>query len=69
MPANIVVRLQDGMKYEHELPDYRGLASHPFAWEDAVEKFDRLVADRIDDALSGEIKEAVRALEASGSRI
>jgi 2-methylcitrate dehydratase len=63
MPAKIVVRLQDGTTYEHEVQDYPGLASHPFAWEDAVEKFDRLVADRIDDALSREIKEAVHALE------
>jgi 2-methylcitrate dehydratase len=63
MPAKIVVRLQDGTTYEHEVQDYPGLASHPFTWEDAVEKFDRLVADRIDDGLSREIKEAVRALE------
>ncbi|MDQ6852840.1 MAG: MmgE/PrpD family protein [Actinomycetota bacterium] len=63
MPAKIVVRLQDGTTYEHEVQDYPGLASHPIAWEDAVEKFDHLVADRIDDTLSREIKEAVRALE------
>ncbi|MCU1428236.1 MAG: 2-methylcitrate dehydratase, partial [Actinomycetia bacterium] len=62
MPAKIVVRLQDGTTYEHEVQDYPGLASHPIAWEDAVEKFDRLVADRIDDALSREIKDAVRGL-------
>jgi 2-methylcitrate dehydratase len=63
MLAKIVVRLQDGTTYENEVQDYPGLASHPFAWEDSVQKFDRLVADRIDDALSREIKEAVRALE------
>jgi len=63
MPAKTVVRLQDGTTYEHEVDDYPGLASHPFDWEDAVEKFDRLVADRIDNALAREIKEAVRALE------
>jgi 2-methylcitrate dehydratase len=63
MLAKITIRLQDGTTYEHEVQDYPGLASHPFAWDDAVEKFDRLVADRIDDALSREIKEAVRALE------
>jgi 2-methylcitrate dehydratase len=63
MLAKIAVRLQDGTTFEHEVHDYPGLASHPFTWEDAVEKFDRLVADRIDDALSREIKEAVRALE------
>jgi 2-methylcitrate dehydratase len=63
MPAKIVVRLQDGTTYEHEVQDYPGLASHPLAWEDAVEKFDCLVADRIDAALSREIEEAVRTLE------
>jgi 2-methylcitrate dehydratase len=63
MPAKMTIRLQDGTTYEHEVQDYPGLASHPFTWEDAVEKFDRLVADRIDDTLSREIKEAVRALE------
>jgi 2-methylcitrate dehydratase len=63
MPAKIVVRLQDGTTHEHEVQDYPGLASHPFTWEDAIEKFDRLVADRIDDAPAREIKEAVHALE------
>ncbi len=63
MPAKIIVRLQDGTTYEHEVQDYPGLASHPFSWEDAVEKFDCLVTGRIDAALSREIKEAVRALE------
>jgi hypothetical protein len=29
--------------------DYPGLASHPFTWEDSVQKFDRLAAGRIDD--------------------
>jgi 2-methylcitrate dehydratase len=63
MPAKITVRLQDGTTIEHEVQDYPGLASHPFSWEDEVEKFDRLVAGRVDAALSQEIKEAVRSLE------
>src|SRR6202167_4710838 len=40
MPAKIIVRLQDGRVIEHEVQDYPGLASHPFTWEDAVQKFD-----------------------------
>jgi 2-methylcitrate dehydratase len=48
---------------EHEVQDYPGLASRPFIWEDSVEKFDRLVAGRADDALSREIKDAVRSVE------
>ena len=45
---------------EHEVQDYPGLASHPFTWEDAVQKFDALVAGRVDKGLSGEIKDAAR---------
>jgi 2-methylcitrate dehydratase len=63
MPAKITVRLKDGKAIEHEVMDYPGLASHPFTWEDSVEKFDRLVAGRVDASLSGEIKDAVRSLE------
>ena len=63
MPAKITVRLQDGTTYEHEVQDYLGMPSHPFMWEDEVEKFDRLVAGRVDATLSQEIKEAVRTLE------
>jgi 2-methylcitrate dehydratase len=63
MPAKIMVRLQDGTVIEHEVQDYPGLASHPFTWENSVDKFDSLVAGRIDDGLSREIKDAVRALE------
>jgi 2-methylcitrate dehydratase len=63
MPAKITIRLQDGNVIEHEVRDYPGLASHPFTWDDSVEKFDRLVAGRVDEGLSGEIKDAVRSLE------
>jgi 2-methylcitrate dehydratase len=63
MPAKITVRLQDGKIIEHEVQDYPGLASRPFTWEESVEKFDRLVVRRVDEGLSGEIKDAVRSLE------
>jgi 2-methylcitrate dehydratase len=63
MPAKITIRLQDGNVIEHEVQDYPGLASHPFTWDDSVGKFDSLVAHRIDEGLSGEIKDAVRSLE------
>jgi 2-methylcitrate dehydratase len=63
MPAKIIVRLQDGRVIEHEVRDYPGLASHPFTWEDAVHKFDTLVAGRVDEGLSGEIKDAARTVE------
>jgi 2-methylcitrate dehydratase len=63
MPAKITVRLQDGKVIEHEVQDYPGLASDPFTWEDSVEKFDRLVAGRVDKGLSDEIKDAARSVE------
>ncbi|HEX4160377.1 MAG TPA: MmgE/PrpD family protein [Rhizomicrobium sp.] len=63
MPARIMVRLQDGTVIEHEVQDFPGLASRPFTWDDSVEKFDRLVAGRVDGSVSHEIKEAVRLLE------
>jgi 2-methylcitrate dehydratase len=63
MPAKIIVRLQDGKMIEHEVQDYPGLASHQFTWGDAVQKFDTLVAGRVDKGLSGEIKDAVHSVE------
>jgi 2-methylcitrate dehydratase len=63
MPAKIIVRLQDGKVIEHEVQDFPGLASRPFTWEESVEKFDRLVAGRVDEGLCREIKDAVRSLE------
>jgi 2-methylcitrate dehydratase len=63
MPAKVTVRLQNGTTFEHEVKDYPGLPSHPFTWEDSVEKFDQLVAGRIDAHLSQDIKDAVRSLE------
>jgi 2-methylcitrate dehydratase len=63
MPAKITIRLKDGKVMEYEVADYPGLASHPFTWEESVQKFDKLVSGRIDDRLSGQIKDAVRSLE------
>src|SRR5580693_3074671 len=63
MPARITVRLQDGKVIEHEVQDFPGLVSRPFTWEESVEKFDRLIAGRVDEGLCGEIKDAVRSLE------
>ena len=63
MPAKITVRLKDGTTLEHEVQDCPGMPSDPFTWKDAVEKFDQLVADRIDSDLANEIKDAVHSLE------
>jgi 2-methylcitrate dehydratase len=48
---------------EHEVKDYPGLASNPFTWDESVQKFDRLVAGRVDKGLSREIKDAVHSIE------
>jgi 2-methylcitrate dehydratase len=63
MPAKITIRLKDGNIIENEVQDYPGLASHPFTWEESVEKFDKLMYGRLDDALSQEIKDAVHEIE------
>ena len=63
MPARVIVRLRDGKVIEHEVQDFPRLASHPFTWEDSVEKFDRLVVGRADDGVCQQIKDAVRSLE------
>ena len=63
MPAKITIGLQDGTVIKHQVQDYPGLASHPFTWEESVEKFDTLAAGRVDAGLSREIKDAVLSLE------
>jgi 2-methylcitrate dehydratase len=63
MPAKITLRLKDGTTFEHEVHDYPGMPSRPFTWNDAVEKFDQLTADRIDSDLANGIKHAVMSIE------
>src|ERR1700683_4977540 len=63
MPAKIIVRLQEGRVIEHEVRDYPGLASHPFTWEDAVHKFDTLVAGGGGGGAFRHTKEAARTGE------
>jgi hypothetical protein len=44
----------------------KGLASHPFTWEDSVEKFDRLVAGRADEGLCQESRTAISRSSLAG---
>ena len=44
------------------------MPSHPFTWQDAVDKFNQLVDGRLDHSLSGEIKHAVQSLETIQTR-
>jgi 2-methylcitrate dehydratase len=39
------------------------MPSRPFTWNDVVEKFDQLTADRIENDLAKDIKDAVGSLE------
>ena len=61
MPAKITVRLKDGMVRTRTVQGFPGLPSHPFTWQDAVDKFDQLVDERLDHSLSDEIKHAVQS--------
>jgi len=63
MPAKIRIKLKDGKTIDHEVQEYPGLASHPFTWEESVDKFDQLVSSRLDQGLRGEIKDAVYSIE------
>jgi 2-methylcitrate dehydratase len=63
MPAKIRIKLKGGKTIDHEVQDYPGLASHPFTWEESVDKFDKLVSSRLDQGLRGEIKDAVYSIE------
>jgi 2-methylcitrate dehydratase len=66
MPAKITIRLKDGTTFSHEVQDFPGMPSHPFTWDEVTGKFDQLVADRIDNDLATQIKEAVRSIEHIG---
>ena len=63
MLSRVSVRLGDGTLYEHEVKDYAGFQTRPFTWEEVGAKFDKLAGDRIDAALSKDIKAAVASLE------
>src|ERR1700757_5223312 len=63
MPAKIRIKLKDGKTIDHEVQDYPGLASHPFTWEESVDKFGFLLSRRLGQGLRGEIKDAVYSIE------
>jgi hypothetical protein len=54
---------QDVDRLDHVVDGPAGVGPHPFTRDDAVGKFDQLVAARIDSDLANEIKDAVRSLE------
>ena len=62
-PSRVTIRLRSGMSYTHEVNDYPGFATRPFAWGQITGKLDNLAADRADEGLRKEIVAAVRSLE------
>jgi 2-methylcitrate dehydratase PrpD len=59
----VTVRLKSGTSFTHEISDFPGAPARPFTWKEIDAKFDKMVAARIDDGLSREIKAAVCSLE------
>jgi 2-methylcitrate dehydratase len=45
--SRVTVRLKDGAVRRHTVQGFPGLPSHPFTWQDAVDKFDHLVDGRL----------------------
>jgi 2-methylcitrate dehydratase len=63
MPCRIVIHLRDGRSLMKEKHDYEGFHTRPMAWATVDDKFERLSRDFTDDALRGEILDAVARLE------
>jgi 2-methylcitrate dehydratase len=57
------IRLVGGATLAAEKPDYEGFVTRPMGWERAREKFERLVAARIEPPLVTELAETVEALD------
>ncbi|MDM8214026.1 MmgE/PrpD family protein [Enterococcus hirae] len=61
--SRITITTTDGKSLTHEISSYPGMPSHPFTWEDAVDKFDRLTRDVLTPEQSAKIKMIVKDLE------
>lgn len=61
--ARIIIRTKDGQTFTHEVSNYPGMPSHPFTWDDATDKFDRLTQGNVSAALGGEIKDVVKNIK------
>jgi 2-methylcitrate dehydratase len=57
------LRLVGGATLAAEKSDYEGYITRPMSWERAREKFERLVAGRIEPRLATELAQTVRALD------
>jgi 2-methylcitrate dehydratase len=63
MPCRVVVNLSDGRVLERTADDYEGFFTHPMGWEKAVEKFNALASECVEEGLRTAIAKAVDHLE------
>lgn len=66
--SKIIIKTKDGQTKVHEVKDYPGMPSHPFTWQDAVDKFDRLTAGHLTEEQAEKIKQIVKNLEHEKTR-
>ncbi|WP_392561471.1 MmgE/PrpD family protein [Orbus sturtevantii] len=60
--SRITIRLTDGSSQTHEINSYPGMPSHPFTWDDSVDKFDRITKGFIEPALATDLKALVKEI-------
>ena len=61
--CRVRLHLAGGTILAAEKSDYEGFITRPMSWERAREKFERLVAGRVEPRLAAELAETVRALD------
>ena len=66
--SRITIKTKDGQTKTREIKDYPGMPSHPFTWQDAVDKFDRLTAGFLTEEQAEKIKHIVKNLEHETTR-
>lgn len=67
-PCRLHLHLKNGAKVATEKSDYHGFLTWPMSWQDALEKFERLVGGRFDPELMTEIAETVAVLDTLETR-
>jgi 2-methylcitrate dehydratase len=63
LPSRVIVRLESGESFTHEISDFAGDPIRPFSWNEIDAKFDKLAAGHATEKSREKIKNAVRSLE------
>lgn len=66
--ARVTVTLSDASQLTHEVSNYPGMPSHPFSWQDSVDKFDMLTEGKISPSLATDLQQLVKELENHATR-